>query len=323
MERFEAIPSAGYAQAMNETVLPYLRRHVRVSREENGLYCEFYPLDEFRGTVLLSHGFTENCAKFAEIIYYLHRAGYQVAAMDHRGHGRSPRDPSLKRLVHADRFDDYVEDMQRVVSRLVLPNAQDKPTCLIGHSMGGAIALLYLQAHPETFTRAVLTAPMVQVQSAPLRFDRAVRLVDVLCRRGMSRRRAFITRDYSPREPFSRSACSGEARFDWYKSLCAGEERFQQSAATYGWVKEAFSVTPRILNREAAAQLTMPLLFLAAGQDTLVRNDAIERLCILAPDARLVRFPESRHEIYRGEDATVARWMQTVLSFLKSDPTDE
>lgn len=316
MEAFQVIPSARYQQVMQQEVLPYLRAHVRAGREENGLYYEFYPLDDFRGTVLLSHGFTENCAKFSEITYYLHRAGYQVAAMDHRGHGRSQREASLGRLVHCDRFDAYVEDMERMVSRLVLPHAGGKPTCLIGHSMGGAIALLYLEAHPEVFSRAVLTAPMVQVQSAPFRFETAQRMTEALCRHGMSRRRAFITRDYSPRERFESSPCSGRARFDWYKALCEQEPSFQQAAATYGWVQQATTVTARIMDHEAAARLKLPLLFLTAGQDTLVRNDTIERLCILAPSARRVQFPESRHEIYRGEDATVQRWMETVLAFL-------
>ena len=43
---------------------------------------------------------------------------------------------------------------------------------------------------------------------------------------------------------------------------------------------------------------------------------SVARLCAMAPDARRVDFPESKHEIYRGEDATVQRWMQTVLDFL-------
>ena len=76
-------------------------------------------------------------------------------------------------------------------------------------------------------------------------------------------------------------------------------------------------MTGKILAPEAAARLRMPLLFLTAGRDTLVRNDAIERLCALAPDTRRVHFPESRHEIYRGEDQTVQRWMEAVLAFLE------
>ena len=80
--------------------------------------------------------------------------------------------------------------------------------------------------------------------------------------------------------------------------------------------KGSYDVTAKILAPEAVARLKMPLLFLTAGKDTLVRNDAIARLCAMAPDARRVDFPESKHEIYRGEDATVQRWVQTVLDFL-------
>ena len=200
MSEFRVIGSQGYAQAMSEQVLPYLRAHVRAEKEEGGLYCEFYPREECRGTVMLSHGFTENCAKFAEIIYYLHRAGYQVATMDHRGHGRSQRDETLGRLIHVDRFETYVEDMHRLVERLVHPNAQGKPAFLLGHSMGGAISLMYLEAHPEVFSKGILTAPMVQVNSAPFSFRAGKCLADSACRLGLSRKRAFITRDYDPGE---------------------------------------------------------------------------------------------------------------------------
>lgn len=317
MSEFRVIGSQGYAQAMSEQVLPYLRAHVRAEKEEGGLYCEFYPREECRGTVMLSHGFTENCAKFAEIIYYLHRAGYQVATMDHRGHGRSQRDETLGRLIHVDRFETYVEDMHRLVERLVRPNAQGKPAFLLGHSMGGAISLMYLEAHPEVFSKGILTAPMVQVNSAPFSFRAGKCLADSACRLGLSRKRAFITRDYDPGETLEKSACSGRARFEWYHALCLEEPLFQQAAATYGWVREAAGVTGKILAPEAAARLRMPLLFLTAGRDTLVRNDAIERLCALAPDTRRVHFPESRHEIYRGEDQTVQRWMEAVLAFLE------
>lgn len=316
MEKLQLISSDNYQQTMNEQVLPYLRAHVRAGREENGLYYEFYPLDEFKGTVMLSHGFTENCAKFAEIIYYLHRAGYQVATMDHRGHGRSQREKGLEDLVHIDRFETYVEDMHRMVRLMVLPDAKEKPTCLIGHSMGGAISLMYLEAHPEVFTRGILTAPMVQVNSAPFSFRAGKGLADGACLLGKTRKRAFVTSPYSHDETLEKSCCCGQARFDWYHDLCEKEPLFQQGAASFGWVREAAGVTAKILAPEAVARLKMPLLFLTAGKDTLVRNDAIERLCAMAPDARRVDFPESKHEIYRGEDATVQRWMQTVLDFL-------
>ena len=232
MEKLQLISSDNYQQTMNEEVLPYLRAHVRAGREENGLYYEFYPLDEFRGTVMLSHGFTENCAKFAEIIYYLHRAGYQVATMDHRGHGRSQREKGLEDLVHIDRFETYVEDMHRMVRLMVLPDAKEKPTCLIGHSMGGAISLMYLEAHPEVFTRGILTAPMVQVNSAPFSFRAGKGLADGACLLGKTRKRAFVTSPYSHDETLEKSCCCGQARFDWYHDLCEKEPLFQQGAAT-------------------------------------------------------------------------------------------
>ena len=175
---------------------------------------------------------------------------------------------------------------------------------------------MYLEAHPEVFTRGILTAPMVQVNSAPFSFRAGKGLADGACLLGKTRKRAFVTSPYSHDETLEKSCCCGQARFDWYHDLCEKEPLFQQGAASFGWVREAAGVTAKILAPEAVARLKMPLLFLTAGKDTLVRNDAIARLCAMAPDARRVDFPESKHEIYRGEDATVQRWVQTVLDFL-------
>lgn len=63
--------------------------------------------------------------------------GYEVAALDLRGHGASPTRGSFKRT----RIRDYVADVAEVAATF------DTPPVVVGHSMGGMVVQKYLQTH--------------------------------------------------------------------------------------------------------------------------------------------------------------------------------
>jgi len=80
--------------------------------------------------VLLIHGHGSNLAIFAALATRLASQGCRVVAMDHRGFGRSSAVP--------DEFDfeGLIDDVAMVLERLDLRGA-----VVVGHSMGGAVAL--------------------------------------------------------------------------------------------------------------------------------------------------------------------------------------
>lgn len=112
-----------------------------------------------RAVVLVSHGHGEHGGRYAELARHLAGRGMTVHAIDHRGHGRSggPRG-------HVDRFGDYVrdvEDWRRAVTAKLPPQT---PVFLLGHSLGGLIAIRHLQTHPGAgFRGAVLSAPLLGI----------------------------------------------------------------------------------------------------------------------------------------------------------------
>ena len=128
-----------------------------------GLYYELYPQETQKGTIVISYGFTESCLKYHELIYYFYLQGYQVAIMDHRGHGKSMREVEDHTIVHIGLFSRYVKDLHRFVKTVVKPMAKDLPLYLYAHSMGGCIGAFYLEQYPEDFAKAVLNAPMLGV----------------------------------------------------------------------------------------------------------------------------------------------------------------
>jgi len=94
--------------------------------------------------LFLFHGFTNRWQTFLPILPALTRT-WQVIAFDHRGHGSSGRDP--------DGYDaaGFYRDAESVLAHFATA-----PAVLLGHSMGGSMALHLAQAYPQK-VRAVIT----------------------------------------------------------------------------------------------------------------------------------------------------------------------
>ncbi len=105
-------------------------------------YQGWLPARPPRAIVLICTGVADHSGRYRDVADHLVVAGYAVYAYDHRGHGRS----AGKRL-HVECFRYYADDL-KIFRDLVATWHPDRPICLLAHSMGSAIALLYLLDHP-------------------------------------------------------------------------------------------------------------------------------------------------------------------------------
>lgn len=117
------------------------------------VYDVHHPDTDPRGVVFLAHGLGEHAGRYLHVAQKLTDAGYLVVAPDHAGHGRSDG----KRLGVTD-FDDFTADLHSVVHTV---DADLTPRFLVGHSLGGAIALKYALDHPGELTGLVLSGPAI------------------------------------------------------------------------------------------------------------------------------------------------------------------
>jgi pimeloyl-ACP methyl ester carboxylesterase len=123
--------------------------------------------------VVLVHGFAVDIASnWAEpgIIKGL-ADRYQVIAIDNRGHGRSdkPHDPQQYGV-------NMVSDVTRLLDHLNIQKAH-----IVGYSMGGNIAGVFLTDHPERVRTAILGAtPWVGADGLPARVVWANQLAESL-----------------------------------------------------------------------------------------------------------------------------------------------
>lgn len=118
-------------------------------------HCLTWPHAAPRSVVLLSHGYGEHVGRYGHVADALREAGAVVHGIDHVGHGRSAGD----RAVVPD-LDSVVEDLYRL-HLTVRGEDPDLPVVLVGHSMGGLIALRYAQRHAETLAGLVLSGPQL------------------------------------------------------------------------------------------------------------------------------------------------------------------
>jgi pimeloyl-ACP methyl ester carboxylesterase len=112
--------------------------------------------------VLLAHGWSSYALRFLPWVRALRAAGYAVVAFDQPGHGRS----DAGRCTMAC----FARTLRGVANRLGPFEA------IVGHSMGGAAAMLAL-ADGAQAKRAVLIAPAADPDAATSRFARKVGLV--------------------------------------------------------------------------------------------------------------------------------------------------
>lgn len=310
---FPCLDEEQYEVQMTEVVEPYLQK-LGIHGSVRGLYYEFYEHQEPIGTIVISYGFTESCEKYHELIYYMYQAGYQVAILDHRGHGNSLREVEDPQLVHVDDFSLYVEDLHYFVEKEVLPGAKKLPLYLYAHSMGGCIGTLYLERYPEIFQKAVLNAPMYGINNGGIP-DFAAGL---LCRGaavvGKRKKRLFTMGGFDPQEPFEGSGCDSPARHNYYLKRRRENPAYQTSCASYGWAGEAMKAGKRAIALKNAANIRIPVLLFQAKRDTFVRAREQEIFLSRVPDGRKILI-DSKHEINRMPGDRLETYLAEMFRF--------
>lgn len=121
--------------------------------------------------LLVLHGLGEHGGRYQHLPAAFHEQVGSVWMMDHRGHGRSE---GLR--GHAESFDLYCHDVKTALDRLrehLYKKTNREPEIhLLGHSMGGLVALRTLQWIKEFQVRSlILSAPFLgmKIQVPPLK----------------------------------------------------------------------------------------------------------------------------------------------------------
>ena len=306
-----------------EIVRPYCKqRKVKGTFERKPrqrILYEHMTADEPKATVVLVHGFTESLVKFYETCYYFLANGYNVWLIQQRGHGVSYRNIEDVSLVHITDYNDLVDDLDFFIHELVIPGTPEgQPLYIYGHSMGGGVAAIYLERYPEVFSKAILNAPMMEIDSAPIPVWLAKSVARVMIAAGKGNKYMPGSKPFSDDGDFENSCTTCRERYDQYLALAIKHDFLKMSALSISTAMEFFKLTQYVTKPENTARVKAKVLLFQAGKDNMVLPGGQERFVKNIPGAELVRIEDAKHEIYRcGADILVPYW-EKILEFLES-----
>ncbi len=256
-------------------------------------YKRWQSADEPRAALLLVHGLAEHCGRYTALARRLTDAGVDVCALDLPGHGRSGGEPG-----HVERFDDMDDSVSALRDHMDhwYPGL---PVFLLGHSMGGLIAVHTLTREQQRYAGCVLSGPALRSALEPPFLQMMfVRLLSAIAPRtrimgldpsGVSRD-AGVVQDYID-DPLNFSG-KGTAR------LVAG----------------MFSTMARA--RAGATDISIPLLILHGGADSMTAPAGATELYenAAASDKTLKIYDGLYHEIFNEPEGPsiieeVAQWL--------------
>jgi acylglycerol lipase len=211
------------------------------------------PEGEVRAVILVAHGYGEHGGRYGNLVEEVVPRGFALYALDHRGHGRSegPRG-------HVGRFAEFVSDLHALRVR-VEEEQRRKPLFLLGHSMGGLIAVRYLLSHASGVAGTVLSSPALGIANEP---SRALQWI------------ARILSWIAPRTSFQGNVVPEFLSRDPSVGSAYAADPLVHRRATARFFTE-FKWAMRNAH-ERAAEIVLPILVLQAGDDRLVDARATE-----------------------------------------------
>jgi acylglycerol lipase len=228
------------------------------------------------GVVLLCHGLGEHAGRYGNVVDAVLPDGWAVYGLDLRGHGLSggPR-------AHFDSYDDLLVDLD-VLRRAVVARHPDLPVVLLGHSMGGQIALAYALEHQADLAGLVLSAPALAGEVVP---KPMVPILRALGRVAPTLRPAGIDVTKISKDPAVVAAYQADPLVHHGKPTLALGLR----------ILGQYAVLP-----ERARQLTVPLLLQHGSADALTDPAGTRLLAVTAGSTdKTVRWYDGLwHEIY-------------------------
>ncbi|GAB5406112.1 MAG: alpha/beta hydrolase [Aureliella sp.] len=112
------------------------------------------------GNVVIVHGLGEHGGRYHSLAEKLTLAGFRVFAMDQQGHGKDHRPRGA-----IDSYESLLGDISDLLSWI--GSTHDDRTILLGHSMGGNLALNHALRIGSGYRGVIASGPMIRAQRAP------------------------------------------------------------------------------------------------------------------------------------------------------------
>ena len=243
--------------------------------------------------IILLHGLFGSMDNMGVIARDL-AADYQVVSVDLRNHGHSPHTPTMT-------YPDMATDIGAVADRYQL----DQPV-LVGHSMGGKVAMQAVTATPARY-KAVVVGDIAPVDY-PSRHDQVLAALHNYRSEGITSRRQAD-------EQLSSFVAEPGVRQLLIKSLHRDNDGFfkwRMNAAVLRDSYPVISAAPPLLER----QFTGPTLFVRGETSDYVLPEYEQAIVASFPQAVLQVVPEAGHWLHVDNPAFFLAFLREFLAAL-------
>jgi len=114
-----------------------------------------------KAILLIIHGLGEHSGRYRAAAKFFCSHSLGVVCLDHLGHGLSPG-----KRGHVDSFSDYIKPVIELRDQIAM-DYPEVPCFILGHSMGGLIAAIYLTSYQEHFSGAIFSGAALKLVEAP------------------------------------------------------------------------------------------------------------------------------------------------------------
>jgi alpha-beta hydrolase superfamily lysophospholipase len=285
-----------------------------------------------RGLVLLAHGMAEHSARYARLGEALVAAGFELYAIDLRGHGRSAEQGTLGHFADSDGWHKVIDDLA-CLNHHIRQQHPNLPILFLGHSMGSYIGQAYLMQHSCSLQGAILSGSNYQ----PALLFRAARLLARFerWRLGPSGRSKLLNR--LSFGAFNKAFEPARSAFDWLSRDPQEVDRYLADSlcgficTTQLWV-DLLGGLQEISSPDNLTQIDpkLPMLVIGGEQDPVSQGRRLADLVGAlrhagVQDVELKVYPGARHELFNEtnrDEVTrdLIAWLEKSLEHTRPQP---
>jgi len=265
---------------------------------QNGceIFFRTFSASDERARMIIAHGLGEHSGRYENLIRHLVPMGVSLWIPDFRGHGKSQG-----KRGHIISFDEYTSDLTGMLAIAHQGKTENQKMFLLGHSMGGLIALALARNFHKMIDGLIVSSPLIGM------------VIEVpLLKRFMGKIMSSLYPGLSLKNELDPSKISKDG--DVVKAYI--DDALVHNRVSARWFTETLAAMESV--RTSMSGLEIPFLMQLAGDDYLV-NAASSRIFferLKARDKTLYEYKALYHEIYNAPNDQRAKVLADLTMWL-------
>jgi alpha-beta hydrolase superfamily lysophospholipase len=260
--------------------IAYTDGHIKLN--DRNIFYRRYIADSEKAVIVIAHGLGEHSGRYVNVVKQIVPKGITVFAPDFRGHGKSDGQRG-----HVLSFGEYLEDLDSMIETASKEIKTGMKCFLLGHSMGGLIAINYAISRQGTIDGLILSSPSLGV---------AVKVPAIKAALGK------VMSSLWPGLSLNNELDASKISHDDKVVAAYKNDPLVHDRVSARWFTEFLSAMEKV-NRDAQ-EIKIPVLMQIAGDDHLVNAEAsksfFERLAV--KDKTIHVYDGLYHEIYNERE---------------------